>query len=78
MFPNISKTFKNRQFSGKTQQSTGGFMIYLFFQKKLRIMVVYQIQVFDCLRTMVMNPKNSLLDNSWGSVHVCNNRPTMV
>jgi hypothetical protein len=53
-------------------------MIYLFFQKKLRIMVVYQIQVFDCLRTMVMNPKNSLLDNSWGSVHVCNNRPTMV
>jgi hypothetical protein len=41
-------------------------------------MVIYQSQVLDSLRTMVMNPKNHPDNPLKGSAPVCNGHPTLI
>jgi hypothetical protein len=55
-----SKTLQNQQFSWKNQQWIGGFIwqVIGFFQKHWELWFIYQNQLFEFLRTMVLNLKN--------------------
>ncbi len=52
-------------------------LFYFYFQF-LRTTVIYQSQVLDSLRTMVMNPKNHPDNPQKGSAPVCNGHPTLI